>query len=269
MRRRGAYALALALALLASSGCSADPAERLEPEVVRRIEREAQPSHPQGYFTQGLLWSEGRLYESTGGRANDPFGPSRLLEVALEDDRAVPVRARTLDADLFAEGLARVGDELVQLTWQRGRALRWNEATFEPTGEHRYEGEGWGLCFDGERLVMSDGSDTLQFRDPDTFAVQRRQAVTLDGEPLQRLNELECVDGAVWANVWYEDRVVRIDPGSGRVTGVLDASTLLRPEERAALGSDAVLNGIAWDPARETFLLTGKLWPALFEVRPR
>lgn len=262
-------ALALVALLIVATGCGAEPPAQLELEVVARIERAEAPEAPNRHFTQGLLWHDGRLFESTGGRSAQPYGPSRLQEVRLHDGRAHVLRIRELDGRLFGEGVARVDDELVQLTWQAGRALRWRIDTFEPSGEHRYQGEGWGLCYDGRRLVMSDGSDRLTFRDPETFEVQGSVPVTLEGDPLERLNELECVAGVVWANVWQEDRIVRIDPASGRVTGVLDASALLDAEERRALGPEAVLNGIAWRADESSFLLTGKLWPALFEVRIR
>lgn len=259
----------LATLLGLAAGCRAAPPAQLELEVVRRIARAPAADAPLGHFTQGLLWHADRLYESTGGRSAQPYGPSRLQEVRIADDVAHVVRVRTLDGSLFGEGLARVGEELVQLTWQAGRALRWQRETFEPVGAHRYSGEGWGLCHDGRRLVMSDGSARLTFRDPATLDESGSVRVTLDGAPLERLNELECVGETVWANVWQEDRIVRIDPDSGRVTGVLDASGLLTAEERRQLPPDAVLNGIAWRPEQETFLITGKLWPALFEVRIR
>ena len=134
---------------------------------------------------------------------------------------------------------------------------------FQKTGELPYQGEGWGLCWDGTRLVRSDGSDRLTFRDPKTFAVQSILNVSLAGKPATELNELECVDGAVYANVWQTDDILRIDPKDGRVTAVIDASGLLTPEERQKTD---VLNGIAWDPQRKIFLITGKLWPKLFEV---
>jgi Glutamine cyclotransferase len=177
---------------------------------------------------------------------------------------------RYLEPDVFAEGLARIGDELVQLTWRAGEAYRWPmdgfATTSQPTTTYRYAGEGWGLCFDGARLVMSDGSDTLTFRDPATFEATGRVSVTLDGQPLDRLNELECVGDHVWANVWFDERIVRIDPNSGHVNGWLDLSDVLPSDLRDELVQDAVLNGIAWRPETETMLVTGKLWPQLIEL---
>ena len=217
-------------------------------------------AHDPQAFTQGLqLDRRGRLFESTGG-----YGESSLREV--EPASGDVLRQFDLPADWFGEGLAVVGDDLVQLTWRAGVATRRAADTFELLGSYAYDGEGWGLCFDGERLVMSDGSDRLTFRDPATFDAIGSVEVTLDGEPLRRLNELECVNGSVWANVWLSDSVVRIDPASGRVTGTLDLDGILEPHPRL-VDADAVLNGIAWDAAVGTFLVTGKRWPELIEIR--
>lgn len=226
------------------------------PEQLR-LEIVAIYPHDPEAFTQGLLWHQGRLYESTG-----LVGRSRLREVDLHSGAVL--REVSLAPPLFAEGLALVGDELIQLTWQNGRALRWNLEDFGSRGEVRYEGEGWGLCFDGSRLVHSNGSDRLVFRHQTTFAELGSVAVTDRGRRLMSLNELECVDDRVWANLLGSDRIVAIDPTSGRVVAEVDASGLLRHDE--ARNAD-VLNGIAWVPERGTFLITGKLWPSLFEVR--
>jgi glutamine cyclotransferase len=249
--------LGLLLALTVAACGAASPTELTAEEVARH-------PHDGAAFTQGLLWHDGVLYESTG-----LYGRSSLRRVRLEDGELLA--ARYLGDEVFAEGLALVGDELVQLTWRAGVAYRWPLDGFErgdpPLDTHDYDGEGWGLCFDGRRLVMSDGSDRLTFRDPETFALDGSVAVTLDGEPLDRLNELECVGDQVWANVWYDDRIVRIDPSDGRVTAWLDLSGLLSDDVRAALGPDAVLNGIAWREERGTMLVTGKLWPVVVELK--
>lgn len=220
---------------------------------------ETHPHDPQA-FTQGLLFHDGALYESTGR-----YGRSSLRRVDPETGEVLA--ERSLPAHLFGEGLALAGDRLVQLTWQEGVALAWDPATLERVGETSYRGEGWGLTFDGERLVMSDGTSWLVFRDPGSFAEIGRVQVTLEGRPLPNLNELEWVDGSVWANVWGSQSVVRIDPASGVVTAVADLSELaarLPSEEARGIG---VLNGIAWWPEREAFLVTGKLWPRTFLVR--
>ena len=166
------------------------------------------------------------------------------------------------------------GDRVWQLTWREGVARVYARNGLRLLRTVPYDGEGWGICFDGRRLVTSDGSSRLAFRDPVSFRVLRRVRVTLDGPArvraglaagaVERLNELECVGGSVYANVWQTDLIVRIDPGSGRVSAVIDASGLLPP---AAAAAADVLNGIAYDPARKLFLLTGKLWPRLYEVR--
>jgi len=185
------------------------PTGRTVPQGLR-LEVVATHPHARDAFTQGLLVHEGKLYESTGLR-----GRSTLREVDIESGEVL--RKVELDDEHFAEGLARVGDELVQLTWQSGKAFRYRIADFELVGEHDYTGEGWGLCFDGERLVMSDGTAWLSFRDPQTFERIGEVRVTRAGRPLRRLNELECVDGQVFANVWTDEHIARIDPETGEV----------------------------------------------------
>ena len=226
------------------------PAEKLRVRVLRKY------PHDPGAFTQGLVFHDGTLYESTGLP-----GRSSLRRVDLETGR---VEARVdLGYPLFGEGLALVGTELHQLTWQDGRDLVWDMATLKKVREHRYHGEGWGLCYDGRRLVMSDGSDQLVFRDPATFAETGRVSVRHQGQPLRQLNELECAAGAIYANVWQDTVIVRIDPTTGSTTGWADASGLLTHDE---IRNTDVLNGIAYVPATGHFLITGKLWPRLFEV---
>jgi glutaminyl-peptide cyclotransferase len=244
------------LVALASPIASAPPT--LSPALFGYQVRSVRPHDPDA-FTQGLVLApDGRLFESTGlvGRTTvrqlDPLTGEVLQSAAPED----PV---------FGEGLAMAGDRLIQLTWQEEQALVWDADTLQPIGSFDYEGEGWGLCYDGTRLVMSDGTSTLTFRDPDTFEPIGEKPVTLDGRPIDRLNELECVDGSVWANVWETDSIVRINPSTGEVTGVLDASSLITPHP-ALFDRGAVLNGMAYDPDTGNWLLTGKLWPAMFEV---
>jgi glutamine cyclotransferase len=249
----------LLLAALAVGAAAATPVPEndvatLVHEVVSR-----RPHDPEAY-TQGLvLDADGRLFESTGLE-----GHSSLREVDPLDGSVL--RIRSLPDERFGEGLALVDDRLIQLTWRNGIATAWDAGTFQPISRYEYDGEGWGLCHDGARLVMSDGTDRLTFRDAWTFEVLGGVEVTLDGEPLRHLNELECVDDTVWANVYLTDRIVRIDPASGVVTGVLDLEGIIdpRPDDRRF---GAVLNGIAHDPVAETFLVTGKLWPELIEIR--
>ena len=169
-----------------------------------------------------------------------------------------------LPPPLFGEGISVLDDRIWQLTWISGVAIERDRASLAERRRVRYQGEGWGLCSDGDRLVMSDGTDRLTFRDPDTFAVTGEVRVWQGGRPVARLNELECVDGAVWANVWQTDRIVRIDPSDGAVTATVDAAALLSPAQRAHAD---VLNGIAAVPGTDQFLITGKHWPVIFRVR--
>lgn len=229
---------------------------RLIPEVIRVVPHDSQA------FTQGLLWDGGFLYESTGLR-----GQSSLRRVDIESGE--PLDTVALDETYFAEGLERVGDRLIQLTWQAGRAFVYDFDTLTQLGVIEYEGEGWGLCYDGRYLFMSDGSSYLSVRDAETFALIFRGAVTLNGQiiPPQLLNELECVGDFVYANAWNTDYIFRIDKFTGAVTAIIDASSLLTAAERAALDAGNVLNGIAYNPDSQTFFITGKNWPKLFEVR--
>lgn len=215
--------------------------------------------HDPKAFTQGLLLDGATLYESTG-----LYGRSSLREVDLPT--GVVRRRVDLPAHLFGEGLAKVGDRLIQLTWTNGIARVYSLPQLTLVTEHRYDGEGWGLCYDGHSLFMSDGSSRLTVRDPETFAVQRVLQVRDDRGPIAKLNELECVGPHVYANIWGSDVIVRIDNRSGVVDGRIDAAGLLSDMEKAALPAEAVMNGIAYDPGTQTFLLTGKLWPRIHRV---
>ncbi len=237
----------------ACEGVAAPPAgrpERLTVEVRRTL------PHDPTSFTQGLVIAGGELYESRG-----QYGESSLRRLDRATGRVLA--ERPLAPDLFGEGLAAVGDRLVQLTWREGVAIVWDSATLTETGRFAYPEEGWGLCGDGRRLYHSDGSARLTVRDPRTFAARGRIEVTLEGRPVTRLNELECAEGWIYANLLGADAIVRISPQDGRVTAVIDASGLLTASERAAAD---VLNGIAYDPEAKVFLLTGKNWPKMFEV---
>ena len=248
--------MALVLAIVLGGCAPGTPASRAV-EVVASF------PHDQAAFTQGLVWHDGHMFESTG-----LYGSSSVRQVRLSDGAVL--MQRDLPENLFGEGLALVGDTLIQLTWRAGDAYVWPLDSFKrAVTRFNYDGEGWGLCFDGARLVMSDGSDRLTFRDPDTFDVIGGVDVTFDGQPLVQLNELECVGGRVWANVWFEDRIVEIDPSSGQVVSYADLGRLLTEVERSALGRDDVLNGIAYRDDTGTFLVTGKRWPKVFEIALR
>lgn len=231
----------------------ADGPVRYRPAVVATIDRA-----PDG-FTQGFVFDDrGRLWESIG------LEGSSALRLVDPDDATV-LEYVPLPHDQFGEGLTVGPDGLVQLTWRDGIAYRWTTDPVTSAGVFRYDGEGWGLTWDGEAFVQSDGSSTLTWRDPVTFEVIRTVEVHLDGRPLDQLNELEWVDGAVWANVWHSDDIVRIDPRTGEVTGVIDASGLWNPPERT---SEMTLNGIAHRPGDPPtrLWLTGKFWPHVFVV---
>lgn len=252
MRRSLPLALLLATLTACEPG-TADEGGIWLPEVV------ATYPHDPGAFTQGLLFHNGKLYESTGLR-----GQSTLRRVDIASGRVE--QRRDIAPAYFAEGLALVDDRLYQLTWQLGTAFVYERDSFRPVETFRYTGEGWGLTYDGELLIMSDGTPTLRFVDPEDFSVARTVTVTDQGEPQRNLNELEYIDGEVWANIWLEDRIARIDPADGRIVGWIDMSALYPAERRP---DDAVVNGIAWDPASDRIFVTGKLWPAIFEIRFR
>ena len=214
--------------------------------------------HDRTAFTQGLVFRDGKLIESTGLN-----GRSTLREVDLASGRVlrqVPVPDR-----YFAEGLAVLGGKAYQLTWLAQKGFVYDEATFRLENEFAYSGEGWGLATDGHSLILSDGTPQIRFLDPATFKVERTIQVAVQGQAVKWLNELEFIQGEIFANVWQTPFVARIDPASGAVTGVVDFSGLLLPTDRET--NTDVLNGIAYDAANDRLFVTGKLWPKLFEVR--
>ena len=225
----------------------------LVPRVV------AEHPHDPGAFTQGLELVNGLLVEGTG-----LYGSSTLRVVDRTSGKVL--RSQDLADGRFGEGVTALGDgRVVQLTWKAGRAVVWQLDPLVPIGTWHYDGEGWGVCrLNDDTLATSDGSATITLRRSDDFSPMGSLRVTLDGQPVDRLNELECVGFTVWANVWLTDRIVAINAIDGQVTAVVDASDL--PVDRSSLGPDDVLNGIAHDPDTNHFLLTGKHWPSLFEV---
>lgn len=246
-----------AVALLVMAGCThaedasarPGPAEQLQPTVLGE-----QPHDPTA-FTQGLEVDGNALFETTG-----LVGRSQLRE--LDPATGQLRRSAPLPREYFGEGMTVVGDRIWQLTYRDGVAIEWDRATLTPRREVALAGEGWGVCFDGARMIRSDGTDQLRFVDPADFADTGAVSVVRpDGAPVSGLNELECVDGQVWANVWPTDEIVRIDPHSGSVTASVDGSVLRRGQPEVN-----VLNGIAAVGDGE-FLVTGKNWPVIYRVR--
>jgi glutaminyl-peptide cyclotransferase len=214
--------------------------------------------HDSAAYTQGLVYVDGVLYESTGLN-----GRSSVRKVRLETGE---VLARTVvDPAYFAEGLAEWQGKLVQLTWQSGTGFVYDRATLTLKGTFTYPGEGWGLTHDGKRLILSDGTATLRFLSPDSFREIGRISVRDRGTPVPNLNELEFVRGEIYANVWHSNRIARISPATGEVLGWIDLTGLL--PRGSVSNSEAVLNGIAYDSANDRLFVTGKLWPRLFEIR--
>lgn len=256
-RPRWPWAVGAALlAVGAAAWLRPDPAPAPERTPVLRPAVVARYPHDPGAFTQGLLVEDGELWESTG-----LYGESSVRRVDLETGRVVD-SLRLGDA-YFGEGLAALDGRLYQLTWREGAAFVFDAETLAPLDTLALPGEGWGLATDGGRLVWSDGSDRLRWIDPATWTVAREVSVRDRGRPVGNLNELEVVDGLVYANVWGTGRVAVVDPAGGRVVRWLDFTSL--DQQHRALGAD-VMNGIAHDPATDRLLLTGKLWPTVYAV---
>ncbi|RYD42922.1 MAG: glutaminyl-peptide cyclotransferase [Sphingomonadales bacterium] len=247
--------LVLALALLADPAVATSPAappvERCGYRVVHSYPHDATS------FTQGLFWDEGHLYEATG-----QYGQSRVARLDLKTGKAL---AQTkLPSDQFGEGITRWGDQIIGVTWQGGVGNRWSIKDLKRVGTFKYEGEGWGLTMVEGSLVLSDGTTALRFFDPATMKEQKRVTVRFAGRPISMLNELETIDGQIWANVWMTDFIVRIDPATGNVVSLIDLSTL--KVDAGVSGTDSVLNGIAWDAKKKRLFVTGKYWPKLYEI---
>lgn len=214
--------------------------------------------HDAEAFTQGLVWHDGALYESTGQK-----GKSEIRRVELATGKVLARSA--IPADQFGEGLALVGDEFISLTWQDGIIHRWSADSLDHVASiEGYPGEGWGLATYQGELYASDGSDALRVLDPETLRVKRTIPVRMNGEPINLLNELEAVDGYIFANLWTTPYIVGINPASGSAEIIIDLSNLPRP---SSASPEAVLNGIAWDVQGRRMFVTGKLWDKLYEVR--
>jgi glutamine cyclotransferase len=241
-----------------SPGCSAAPPT---PLVQWNYEVLEELPHDWRAFTQGLLIHDGVFYESTG-----QYGESDLRKVEIATGKVL--QERPLEPHFFGEGLALLEGKLYQLTWKAGTLLIWDLATLQQQETQLYWEEGWGLTTDGTHFIMSDGSPTLYFRDPEDFQIDRKIRVTVNGKPLKYLNELEFIDGKIWANVWGENYLARIDPATGRVLAVLDLNALIpRKPAPNQTTEPEVLNGIAWDPEERVMYVTGKYWPVLYKLR--
>ncbi|MAC90664.1 glutaminyl-peptide cyclotransferase [Maricaulis sp.] len=233
------------------AACAQAP-QIIRPEVV------AEYPHDPAAFTQGLFIHEGELFESTGR-----VGQSSLRRVDLETGQVE--QSVAIAPPVFGEGSARIGDEIFMLSWVSERGFIFNAETFEQIDSFSYPGEGWGLTFDGTHLILSDGTPELRFLDPATMTLSHTINVTMNGRPIRRLNELEWIDGMIWANIWETRSIVRIDPQTGAVDAMIDLSALVPPE--VAGRRDAVANGIAWNARTGQIYVTGKLWPTLYEIR--
>jgi glutamine cyclotransferase len=214
--------------------------------------------HDTASFTQGLVFAGGQFFESTGLE-----GESTLRRVEIATGKTL--QRIDVPKQYFAEGLALVGDELLQLTWKHQQAFVYDRKTFKQKRTFSYKGEGWGIAYDGRsRLVMSDGSETLTFLDPKTHRPAKTMKVQDAGRPVLNLNELEWVEGEIWANVWLTDRIARISPNTGEVNAWIDLSTLYPRAQRVPPADE--LNGIAYDAATRRIYITGKKWPRVYQI---
>ena len=244
--------------LLFLLACFASPLSQAQEQVVR-YGYNILNTYPHNIdsFTQGLVYHEGFLFEGTGKN-----GQSNLSKINLADGEVL--MNKSMSQRYFGEGIEIVDDKIYQLTWQSHLVFVHDKTTFESKGSHYNATQGWGLAYDGSHLILSDGTATLQFMDPETFAPVRKVEVQLDGNAINQLNELEYINGEVWANVWQTDFILRIDPESGEVNSIVDLTGL---SGQTQLGSsEAVLNGIAWDAEAKRLFVTGKHWANLFEI---
>lgn len=230
--------------------------EELTPRMTYAVVN-SYPHDPRA-FTQGLVYHKGYLYESTG-----LYGESSLRKVDLETGKVL--QQVDLPAEYFAEGLVIYEDQLVQLTWREKVGFVYDLEDFSIIRQFTYQTQGWGLTYDDQRLILSDGTDRLYFLDPNTFQVVDSLSITYQGQAIQRLNELEYIRGEIYANIWQTDDIVRINPLTGEVVGWIDLSAILPDDIRTA--DTDVLNGIAYDPESDRLFITGKRWPKLYEIR--
>ena len=214
--------------------------------------------HDSNAFTQGLILSDGKLLESTGQE-----GRSSLRSVELETGKVL--KKVDVPEPYFAEGIALLNGKIYQLTWQHQLGFIYDAQSFQKVGQFNYQGEGWGLTTDGRSLILSDGSNRIRFLDPSSFQVSKTITVLDGGKQVNELNELEFVQGSIYANIWHDNRIATIDPQSGRVNSWIDLTGLM--PEGDVLDPEAVLNGIAYDQASDKLIVTGKLWPRVYEIK--
>lgn len=214
--------------------------------------------HDPSAFTQGLVFLDGKMLESTG-----QVGRSSLRNIEIQTGRIL--KKLDVPPPYFAEGIAVLKNKIYQLTWEQELGFIYDAQSFEKLGEFKYDGEGWGLTTDGQSLILSDGSNRIRFIDPDSFQVTKTIAVMDAKVPVRDLNELEFVNGEIYANIWHDDRIAVVNPQTGRVTAWIDLSRLLQPGD--VQDPEAVLNGIAYDQSTGRLFVTGKLWPKLFEIK--
>jgi glutamine cyclotransferase len=249
----------LVLPLLIACSSLTPQAERAGPPPVYTYEvRDSYPHDPTA-FTQGLVIQDGALFESTG-----LHNSSSLRKVDLRTGRVL--KKVDVPAEFFAEGMTIFRGKIFQLTWQSPKGFVYDLNSFEKTGEFAYEGEGWGLTHDDQFLILSDGTNAIRFLDPSNYAVVKTIKVFDGARPLTQLNELEYIKGEIYANIWQTDRIARIAPASGEVTGWIDLTGLLKIKNDSEPPVD-VLNGIAYDEAQDRLFVTGKLWPKIFEIK--
>ncbi|HVJ03617.1 MAG TPA: glutaminyl-peptide cyclotransferase [Sphingomonas sp.] len=256
MRSKLLWIALAAIVLVAAGWWFLVRAEDDAPPTVQTVEVVRTLPHDPLAFTQGLFFEDGALFEGTGEE-----GTSGVRKVKLETGEVLA--QRELPLPYFGEGITSMKDKLYQLSWKDQKGFIYNRKDFSPAGEFAYKGEGWGLTHDGKSLILSDGTPELRFLDPESFAVQRTLKVTAAGCPVEELNELEWIDGEIWANIWRTDLIARIDPQSGKVKGFVDVAAL----GPATPDVDEVPNGIAYDAADKRIFVTGKMWPELYEVR--
>ncbi len=262
---RVASLLTLSLALACSDSTAPVSGKATTPDTsIAEYTYRVVHTYPHSYlaFTQGLVWDDSLFIEGTGWRNGNAWLRRVRLETnAIVQERGVPIPS-------FGEGVTLMGNRIYQLTWTERICFVYDAATFDTLRTFRYPTEGWGLTNDSARLIMSDGTSTLYFRDPDTFAELGRVTVRDENGPVPLINELEYIDGLVYANVWHTDWVLMIDPATGRVRGRIDATGLQELAGIPGEPGDRVLNGIAWDAAGKRLFVTGKLWRKLFEIEP-